>query len=77
MKTRTLGNSGLEVSAIGFGSMGLTGSYGPAADRQVAIAIIHAAVERGVRLFDTAEAYGPSRTRNSSARRWRHSADVS
>ncbi len=59
MKTRTLGNGGLEVSAIGFGCMGLTGSYGPAADRQDAIAIIHAAVERGVRLFDTAEAYGP------------------
>jgi aryl-alcohol dehydrogenase-like predicted oxidoreductase len=59
MKTRTLGNSGLEVSAIGLGCMGLTGSYGPAADRPDAIAIIHAAVERGVRLFDTAEAYGP------------------
>src|SRR5437867_2553089 len=59
MTKRTLGNSGLQVSAIGYGCMGLTGSYGPAADRQDAIAIIHAAVERGVRLFDTAEAYGP------------------
>ena len=59
MKKRTLGDSGLEVSAIGFGCMGLTGSYGPAADRPDAIAIIHAAVERGVTMFDTAEAYGP------------------
>jgi len=59
MKKRTLGDSGLEVSAIGFGCMGLTGSYGPAADRPDAIAIIHAAVERGVTTFDTAEAYGP------------------
>src|SRR5437867_8910931 len=59
MTKRTLGNSGLQVSAIGYGCMGLTGSYGPAADRQDAIAIIHAAVERGVTLFDTAEAYGP------------------
>src|SRR6266542_3737888 len=59
MKKRTLGNSGLQVSAIGYGCMGLTGSYGPAADRHPAIAIIHAAVERGVTLFDTAEVYGP------------------
>src|SRR5256885_7761491 len=58
MKTRTLGNSGLHVSAIGYGCMGLTGSYGPASDRQQAVALIHAAVERGVTLFDTAEAYG-------------------
>src|SRR5213594_2891585 len=59
MKKRTLGNSGLHVSALGYGCMGLTGSYGPVSDRQEAIAIIHAAVERGVTLFDTAEAYGP------------------
>src|SRR5712691_8706046 len=59
MKKRTLGNSGLHVSAMGYGCMGLTGSYGPASDRQEAIAIIHAAIERGVTLFDTAEAYGP------------------
>ncbi len=58
MKTRRLANSGLEVSAIGYGCMGLTGTYGPA-DRQQAIAILHAAVERGVTMFDTAEAYGP------------------
>jgi len=59
MKTRRLGNSGLNVSAIGYGCMGLTGVYGAAADRQDAIALIHAAVERGVTMFDTAEAYGP------------------
>src|SRR5213594_971659 len=59
MKKRTLGNSGLHVSALGYGCMGLTGSYGPVSDRQDAIAIIHAAVERGVTMFDTAEAYGP------------------
>jgi aryl-alcohol dehydrogenase-like predicted oxidoreductase len=59
MKKRTLGSSGLHVSAIGYGCMGLTGAYGTAADRQEAIALIHAAVERGVTMFDTAEAYGP------------------
>jgi aryl-alcohol dehydrogenase-like predicted oxidoreductase len=59
MKTRTLGNSNLAVSAIGYGCMGLEGVYGPGADRQEGVAIIRAAVERGVTLFDTAEAYGP------------------
>jgi aryl-alcohol dehydrogenase-like predicted oxidoreductase len=59
MKKRPLGNSGLHVSAIGYGCMGLTGAYGAAADRQDAIALMHAAVERGVTMFDTAEAYGP------------------
>jgi aryl-alcohol dehydrogenase-like predicted oxidoreductase len=59
MKTRTLGNSGLTVSAIGYGCMGLEAVYGPATSRQEGIAIIRAAVERGVTLFDTAEAYGP------------------
>jgi aryl-alcohol dehydrogenase-like predicted oxidoreductase len=57
MKTRTLGQ--LSVSAIGYGSMGLESVYGPAASRSEGIAIIRAAVERGVTLFDTAEAYGP------------------
>ena len=56
---RHLGRSGLEVSAIGYGCMGLTGTYGEAADRVDAIALLRAAVERGVTLFDTAEAYGP------------------
>ena len=59
MKKRKLGKSGLEVSAIGFGCMGLTFAYGPAMEKQAAIALIHAAVERGVTFFDTAEAYGP------------------
>jgi aryl-alcohol dehydrogenase-like predicted oxidoreductase len=59
MKTRTLGNSHLEVSAIGLGCMGLSHGYGPATDRQQAISLIRDAVDRGVKLFDTAEAYGP------------------
>lgn len=59
MQTRMLGRSGLEVSALGYGAMGLSSAYGPAADRQDAIRIVRAAVERGVTLFDTAEAYGP------------------
>ena len=59
MKTRTLGNSGLEVSALGFGAMGLSYGYGPAAERQDAISLIRAAVERGVTFFDTAQVYGP------------------
>src|SRR5579872_5610863 len=59
MKKRKLGKSGLEVSAIGFGCMGLTFAYGPAMEKQAAIALIRAAVERGVTFFDSAEAYGP------------------
>jgi aryl-alcohol dehydrogenase-like predicted oxidoreductase len=59
MKTRILGRSGLAVSALGYGCMGLESVYGPAANRQEAIGIIRGAVERGVTLFDTAEAYGP------------------
>ena len=59
LKKRSLGRAGLEVSEIGYGSMGLTGAYGQAADRTDTIALIRAAVERGVTMFDTAEAYGP------------------
>jgi aryl-alcohol dehydrogenase-like predicted oxidoreductase len=59
MQKRKLGNSGLEISALGFGCMGLSQSYGPAADRQEAISLIRAGVERGVTFFDTAESYGP------------------
>ncbi|MDB5286071.1 MAG: aldo/keto reductase [Mucilaginibacter sp.] len=59
MEKRKLGNSGLEVSAIGFGCMGLSFGYGPATDTKDAIKLLHAAVERGVTFFDTAEAYGP------------------
>jgi aryl-alcohol dehydrogenase-like predicted oxidoreductase len=59
MQARTLGRNGLEVSAIGLGCMGLTYAYGPATDRNTAIALLRAAVERGVTFFDTAEVYGP------------------
>lgn len=59
MERRTLGNSGLEVSAIGLGCMGLSYGYGPATDKQDGIRLIRAAVEHGVTFFDTAEAYGP------------------
>jgi len=59
MKKRKLGKSGLEVSAIGLGCMGMSFGYGPAKDKQEMIAVIRAAVERGVTFFDTAEVYGP------------------
>jgi aryl-alcohol dehydrogenase-like predicted oxidoreductase len=59
VQKRTLGASGLEVSAIGLGCMGISSGLGPAADHQQGIAVIRAAVERGVTLFDTAEVYGP------------------
>jgi aryl-alcohol dehydrogenase-like predicted oxidoreductase len=59
MKKRVLGGQGLEVSAIGLGCMGMSFAYGPPPDRSQMIALIRAAVERGVTLFDTAEAYGP------------------
>lgn len=59
MQTRKLGNSGLEVSAIGLGCMGMSSGYGPAGDKQEMIALIRTAVERGVTFFDTAEVYGP------------------
>jgi aryl-alcohol dehydrogenase-like predicted oxidoreductase len=59
MQKRELGTSKLEVSPIGFGCMGLTHAYGPAMEKDQAIALLRAAVQRGVTLFDTAEAYGP------------------
>lgn len=59
MLKRKLGTSGLEVSALGLGCMGLSFGYGPAAERQDAIKLIRSAFERGVTFFDTAEAYGP------------------
>src|SRR5580693_5327942 len=59
MQKRKLGKSGLEVSAIGLGCMGMSHLYGPPGDRAQMIELIRAAVERGVTLFDTAEAYGP------------------
>jgi len=59
MQKRRLGNSNLEVSAIGLGCMGMSFGYGPPADKQEMISLMQTAVERGVTLFDTAEAYGP------------------
>ena len=59
MEKRRLGTSGLEVSALGLGCMGMSWSYGPPKDRGEMIALLRAAVERGVTFFDTAEAYGP------------------
>jgi aryl-alcohol dehydrogenase-like predicted oxidoreductase len=59
MQKRKLGNSNLEVSALGLGCMGMSFSYGPPADKQEMIALLRAAVERGVTFFDTAEVYGP------------------
>jgi aryl-alcohol dehydrogenase-like predicted oxidoreductase len=59
MKTRTLGNSGLEVSALGLGCMGMSFGLGPPGDKREMIAVIRAAVESGVTFFDTAEVYGP------------------
>jgi aryl-alcohol dehydrogenase-like predicted oxidoreductase len=59
MQRRTLGQSGLEVSALGLGCMGMSWSYGPPEDRGEMIALLRAAVESGVTFFDTAEAYGP------------------
>jgi aryl-alcohol dehydrogenase-like predicted oxidoreductase len=59
MQKRKLGNSGLEVSALGFGCMGMSFSYGPPKDKQEMTSLLRAAVERGITFFDTAEVYGP------------------
>src|SRR5437588_3561220 len=59
MQTRKLGKSGLEVSAIGLGCMGMSFSYGPPKDTQEMTSLLRAAVERGITFFDTAEVYGP------------------
>jgi aryl-alcohol dehydrogenase-like predicted oxidoreductase len=59
MKKRRLGNSNLEVSALGLGCMGMSFGYGPPADKQEMISLVRSAVERGVTFFDTAEVYGP------------------
>jgi aryl-alcohol dehydrogenase-like predicted oxidoreductase len=59
MQKRKLGKSNLEVSALGLGCMGMSFGYGPAKDKPEMISLVHAAFERGVTLFDTAEAYGP------------------
>jgi aryl-alcohol dehydrogenase-like predicted oxidoreductase len=59
MQKRKLGKSGLEVSALGLGCMGMSFGYGPAADKKEMISLIRSAVERGITFFDTAEVYGP------------------
>jgi aryl-alcohol dehydrogenase-like predicted oxidoreductase len=59
MQKRRLGKSGLEVSALGLGCMGMSFAYGPAPDRKEMISLIRKAFERGITFFDTAEAYGP------------------
>jgi len=59
MQKRKLGNSNLEVSALGLGCMGMTFSYAPFPEKKDSIALLRAAVERGVTFFDTAEVYGP------------------
>jgi aryl-alcohol dehydrogenase-like predicted oxidoreductase len=59
MQTRQLGKSGLEVSTIGLGCMGMSYGYGPPKDKQEMISLLHAAVDRGITFFDTAEVYGP------------------
>jgi aryl-alcohol dehydrogenase-like predicted oxidoreductase len=59
MQKRKLGESGLEVSVLGLGCMGMSFGYGPPKDEQEMISLIRAAVERGVTFFDTAEVYGP------------------
>src|SRR5450759_3854574 len=59
MQKRKLGKSGLEVSAMGLGCMGMSYGYGPPADKKEMISLIRSAVDRGVTFFDTAEVYGP------------------
>src|SRR5579863_10335660 len=59
MQKRKLGSSGLEVSALGLGCMGISFAYGPALEHQKAISLIRAAFDQGVTFFDTAEVYGP------------------
>src|SRR5213083_78474 len=59
MQKRKLGSSGLEVSALGLGFMGMSFSYGPPKDKQEMTSLLRAAVERGITFFDTAEVYGP------------------
>jgi len=74
MQQRELGRSGLKISAIGLGCMGLSFGYGPAAETRDAVKLIRTAFDEGVTFFDTAEAYGPTRMKHCLARRWRRCA---
>lgn len=74
MQKRTLGNSGLEVSALGLGCMGMSFGYGPAGDEQEMVSLIWSAVDLGVTFFDTPKSTVRSRTRSWWARRSRPSA---
>ena len=71
MQKRRLGTSGLEVSALGFGCMGISSGYGPATSRADGVAVIRAAADGGVTFFDTAEGTARSRMKRSSAKRSR------
>ena len=75
MQTRTLGKNRLEVSAVGLGCMGMSWSYFPIPDRNEMIALLRAAVERGVTFFDTAEVYGPRANEELVGRRSSRFAD--
>jgi aryl-alcohol dehydrogenase-like predicted oxidoreductase len=77
MQKRTLGSSGLEVSAIGLGCMTMTGGYSGMPDRQDMINLLHRAVDLGVTFFDTAEITVRTPTRNWSAKPWRPTASRS
>ncbi len=68
MQKRKLGKSNLEVSALGLGCMGMSFSYGPPKDKQEMTALLHAAVDRGITFFDTAEVYGPFIERRAGGR---------
>jgi len=70
MQKRKLGNSNLEVSALGLGCMRMTYGDSPVGDKQEMISFLHAAVDRGITFFDTAEVYGPSPTKTSLVMRF-------
>ena len=74
MKKRKLGKSGLEVSALGLGCMGMSFSYGPPKDKKEMTDLLHAAVDRGITFFDTAEVYGPFLMKSFWVKRWLRTA---
>jgi aryl-alcohol dehydrogenase-like predicted oxidoreductase len=76
MQTRKLGTDGLVVSALGFGCMGMSWSYGPPKDKKEMTSLLHAAVDRGVTFFDTAEVYGPLLNEELVGKRLLHSEDA-